>query len=280
MTITSKILDLIEHLRAQSESYCVVTILRTADSTSARPGAKAVITSTGELHGFVGGNCVTGAVKRAALECLQTGQPKMIRIKPNDDVVSPVDVDGVQLHRSNCPSGGTVEVFIEPRHAARKLLICGASPIAQSILLLARGLGYRIVVAADKQDHQDMAGADVYLSNFEFDDLALSATDAAIVATQGKQDRDALRAILLSEAGYKGMVCSGKKRQALMQQLVLENSKFQALDSDLHAPAGIYIGAIEPEEIALSVVSEIVACQRLGVQATERSPQTDRGLHK
>ena len=272
MTISEKTLDLIERLRSRGENFWIVTIVRTADATSARPGAKAVVTPNGELHGFVGGGCVTGAVKKGALEALQSGTPKMIRVKPKDDVVAKVDVDGVQLHRSSCPSGGTVEIFLEPMRAARLLLICGASPIAQAILPLAKGLGYRTVVAARAQDQADMVGADTYLNDFNFADLALSPNDAVIVATQGIQDRDALRAALQSDAGYKGMVCSRKKRQVLTQKLNLENSKFQALSEDLHAPAGLHIGAIEPEEIALSVVSEIVARQRLGAQNSDQTP--------
>ena len=269
MTISDKTMDLIERLRAQGESFCVVTILRTADSTSARPGAKAVITSSGELHGFVGGSCVSSAVRTGALECLQTGQPKMIRVKPKGDVVTAVDVDGVQLERSSCPSGGTAEIFIEPMRAAKTVLICGASPIAQAILPLAKGLGYRVVAATAQEDQPKMAGADFYLDDFSLEELALSATDAAIIATQGKQDRDALRAVLKTNAGYKGMVCSRKKRHVLIQKLIAEDPDFQTLSAELHAPAGLHIGAIEPEEIALSVATEIVAHQRRGAQWTD-----------
>ncbi len=268
MTLSEKTLNLIEQMRAQGESYCVATILRTADSTSARPGAKAVITTDGELHGFVGGGCVTGAVRRGALECLKNGQPNMIRIKPKDEVKTPVDIDGVQLHQSSCPSGGTVEIFLEPTKAARTLLICGTSPIAQAILPLAKGLGYRVVVAAAVEYHEDISGADLYLDDFLLEGLSLSSSDAAIIATQGKQDRDALNAVLLSGAGYKGMVCSRKKRSALTNQLISENKDLQLLIAELHAPAGIHIGAIEPEEIALSVVTEIVAHLRMGAQWT------------
>lgn len=102
MTTSDKILDLIEQFRTEGKSFCIATILRTADSTSARPGAKAVIAMDGDLYGYVGGGCVTGAVRRGALEALKDNVPKMIRIKPKDDVVSLVDTDGVQLHKSSC----------------------------------------------------------------------------------------------------------------------------------------------------------------------------------
>ncbi len=264
MTTSESTLDLIEKLRAEGTSFCIATILRTADSTSARPGAKAVITTDGDLYGFVGGGCVTGAVRRGALESIQDGHPKMIRIKPKEDVISAVDIDGIQLHRSSCPSGGTIEVFLEPMKAPKTLLICGASPIAQAILPLALGLGYRVIVAAAKEDQVKMPGATNYLDDFTLTELTLSHTDAAIVATQGKQDSDALRAVLKSKVGYKGMVCSRKKIAALTHRLNSEDQVFKTLIPTLHAPAGLDIGAIEPEEIALSVITEIVSYQRLG----------------
>jgi xanthine dehydrogenase accessory factor len=262
MTTSSKVFDLIEQLRIKGEMFCVATIIRTADSTSARPGAKAVITSNGDLHGFVGGGCVTGAVRRGALECLETNQPNMIRIKPKDSVVSAVDVDGVQLHKSSCPSGGTIEVFLEPMQSPRTLLICGASPIAQAILPLAKGLGYRVVVAALREDQDKMPGAAKYIDDFQIDELKLSTNDAAIVTTQGKRDRDALRAVINSHAGYIGMVCSRKKLSSLKSALIGEAQSINSGFARLHAPAGLHIGAVGPEELAMAVICEIIAHHR------------------
>ncbi len=184
----------------------------------------------------------------------------MIRVKPKDEVVTQTDIDGVKLHKSSCPSGGTVEIFLEPMKAARTLVICGASPIAQSILSVARAMDARIVVAALAEDHARMPGATSYIDGFDIAEL--QEQDAIIVATQGKRDRDALRATLGSGAGYKGMVCSRKKLARLKQDLLDENGALQPAFDMLHAPAGLNIGAIEPEEIGLSVVTEIVAHRR------------------
>lgn len=262
MSSSSNTLDLIEKLRADGESFCIATVLRTADSTSARAGAKAVVTTDGELHGFVGGGCVTGAVKRAAQESLGSGTPQMIRVKPKDEVVTNTDLDGVQLHKSSCPSGGTIDIFLEPMKAARTLVICGASPIAQSILVVGASLDCRIVVAALTDDHDKMPGAAEYLDGFDLEDLNLGKQDAVIIATQGKRDRDALRAALGCAAGYKGMVCSRKKLANLKQGLVAEDAKIKDAFDQLYAPAGLHIGAIEPEEIGLAVIAEIVAHRR------------------
>ena len=262
MTTSDQVLDLIERLRTQDKNFCIATILRTADSTSARPGAKAVITTDGDLFGFVGGGCVTGAVRRGALECIEQNEPKMIRIKPKDDVVSNVDVDGVQLHKSNCPSGGTIEVFLEPMQAPPRLLICGASPIAQAVLMMAKTLGHRIIVATLADDHEKMVGATAYIDGFDIDKLNLTSIDSAIIMTQGKRDGEALRAVIKSNAGYKGMVCSRKKLKKLKDQLLGEREDLRVGFEQLHAPAGLHIGAIGPEEIAMAVMCEIIAHHR------------------
>ena len=262
MTASDNVFNLIERFRTEGKVFCIATILRTAESTSARPGAKAVITADGDLHGFVGGGCVTGAVRRGALDCLKNNEPRMIRIKSHDSVESSVDSDGVQLHKSSCPSGGTVEVFLEPMQSPRILLICGASPIAQAILPLAKGLGYRVVVAALPEDHEKVPGAAMYLDGFQIDELKLSSNDAAIVTTQGKRDREALRAVINSQSGYIGMVCSRKKLKSLKDALVGEAPAMTHGFARLHAPAGLHIGAVGPEELAMAVVCEIIAHHR------------------
>ncbi|MEH6403858.1 MAG: XdhC/CoxI family protein [Sneathiella sp.] len=262
MTTNDKTLDLIENLRNSGTSFCIATILRTEDSTSARAGAKAVVTLDGDLHGYVGGGCVTGAVRRAALESLENNAPQMIRVKPKDQVVSLTDIDGVRLHKSSCPSGGTVDVFLEPMKAPRTLVIFGASPIAQAILSVAKCMGNRLIVAAQSDDHTKMPGAQIYVDGFDLSQIPLTPQDAVIVATQGKRDKDALRAALNSPASYKGMVCSRKKLARLCEDLKSEDPTLSFQFDSLHAPAGLDIGAIEPEEIGLAVISEIVQHRR------------------
>lgn len=266
MTTANKTLDLAQRLRAEGKDYATATILRTFDSTAAKPGDKAVVLPNGELHGFVGGHCVTGAVKRTGLEVLKSGEPKMIRVRPKDEVTGEYDLDGVELHTSMCLSRGTVEIFVEPVKSARRLVILGASPVAQAILTLAQPLGYRVTVGAATDDHAKIPGAAAYLEGFAVDDLALGADDSVIVATQGKGDRDALRAALRSGAGYVGMVCSRRKVDGLKSRLLEEAADLAPAFAALHAPAGLDIGAEGQEEIALSVFAEIVAHCRLGAQ--------------
>ena len=264
MVASELALDMIEALRARGESFCVATILRTADSTSARAGAKAVVTPDGELHGFVGGACVTGAVRKAATECMESGEPKMLRVKPAADVAAPVDADGIELHKSGCPSGGTVDIFVEPMRAARRLLVCGASPIARAMVQIGHALGYTVVSATGGK--QTLPGADRTVDGFDLGCEQFGPGDAALVATQGSGDLAALRMVLGSGAGYMGMVCSRRKLAALSEALGSEDPSLSGRLVELHAPAGLNIGAIEPEEIALSVIGEMIEHRRSDVK--------------
>lgn len=266
MSITSaEILDRINALRSRNEEFCVVTVVRTANITSAKAGGKALVTSGGEIFGFVGGGCVTGAVKRVAAEVLASGAPRLIRVKPKEDVVEQLDADGVELHKSSCPSGGTVELFIEPMLMAPRCIVCGASPVAASLVALAKAMGYRTVVAALEEDHVRLPGADSYIAGFELDAVNPVAGDAIVVSTQGKRDREALHAALSTDARYVSFVGSRRKAATLIAALREKGLTEQQIGR-LKAPAGLDIGAIEPEEIALSIMGEIVNRRRRAVR--------------
>lgn len=259
--------SLIEALRERSEDFCLVTIVRTADATSAKAGAKAVVTSDGALHGYIGGSCITSAVKRVALEVLRDGAPKLIRVKPSETVLEAVDVDGVDLYKSSCPSGGTAEMFLEPMRHQPRLIICGLSPVALTLEKLGMAMGYETIVAAhpDPALAQDAEGR--RLQNFDFTGMALNDRDAVVVATQGVRDREALKAALTSTAGYVGMVGSAKKIKTLLDRIGPEVSTGQR--ARFHGPAGLRIGAIAPEEIALSILAEIVGIKCAAARASQ-----------
>ncbi len=194
----SEILTLANELSAKGSDYCVVTVVRTANATSAKAGAKALVTADGALHGFVGGGCVKGAVTRSALAALGEGNARLIRVKPKEDVVASVDTDGVELHKSSCPSGGTVDLFLEPMRQAMQVVICGASPVAMTLIGLAKTMGYRVTVAALAEDHASLAGADTYIDGFDMTSANVRDCDAIVIATQGKRDREAMTAAALN----------------------------------------------------------------------------------
>ena len=264
---------LIDSLRDRGEDFCLVTIVRTADATSAKAGAKAVVTIDGALHGYVGGACVTTAVKRVALEVLQAGAPKLIRVKPKEAVLEAVDVDGVDLYKSSCPSGGTADIFLEPMCHRPRLIICGASPVAMTLEKLSLAMGYETILAAHSNENRTAnenrteGSESRFHAGFDFSDLPLHSRDAIVVATQGVRDREALKAALTSDAGYVGMVGSHKKIAALMSAIDLDLTHAQK--ARFHGPAGLRIDAIDPEEIALSILSEIVKVRREAIRTSQ-----------
>ncbi|UUX51855.1 XdhC family protein [Nisaea acidiphila] len=241
--------------------FCVATVVRTQNATSAKAGAKAVVLSDGTIKGFLGGGCVQGAVRRSAAEVLAAGEPRLIRVKPGDEVVERLDRDGVELHKSGCPSGGTVDIFIEPMRQAPRVVICGGSPVATVLARLAATLGYRVTAAALAEDLDGFAADATRHEGFALDGLDLRQRDFVVVATQGKRDREALAAALGSDAGFVSFVGSRRKAQALRGQLA-ERGVSETRRDALKAPAGLDINAIEPEEIALSIMAELVAVRR------------------
>ena len=275
MKLADTTLDLIETLRRAGQSFCVATIVRTKDATSAKPGAKAVVTEDGELHGFLGGACVTGAIRKESLAALKTGEATMIRVKPKDEVVAPVDADGTTLHKSSCPSGGTVEIFLEPMKATRRLIVLGASPIALTLVDLAKAIGYRTILAAPGLNEEPPASADEVHANFASAAAMATQADALVLSTQGRRDREALRAALASDAGYLGMVASRTKFHALAAD-VAEDAALAARLGDVHAPAGLDISAVEPEEIALSIIGQVVQLRRSKQIAEQSTGEAQR----
>jgi len=276
MKLSDTTLDLIETLRRAGQSFCVATIVRTQHATSAKPGAKAVVTEDGTLHGFLGGACVTGAVRNEALKALRTGDATMMRVRPRDEVVAPVDTDGTTLHKSSCPSGGTVEIFLEPMKATRRLIVLGASPIALTLIDIAKAIGYRTILGAPGLDAEAVQNANATYDRFAAAVADAGPSDALVLSTQGRRDREALRAALNSRAGYLGMVASRAKFAKLAAELA-DEAELAARLREVHAPAGLTISAVEPEEIALSIIGQIVHLRRSGQLDDAAAGATDDG---
>lgn len=244
------IFDTIDELRRTGDAFCVATVLRTADATSAKAGGKAAITRDGQILGHLGGACVQRAVRTSAQDALASGAPQMIRIKPSDKVVNMTDPDGVQTFKSGCPSGGTVDLLVEPYQHAPRVVIFGGSPIASALADHAALAGFRVCVTETGGTH----------TGFEPDsvnDLGLEARDFVVVASQGRGDAVALEAALNTLARRVSMVASRRKADALIDKLVA-NGLDPARAGQLKSPAGLDIHAIDPHEIALSILAEIV----------------------
>lgn len=234
-------------LRAREEPFAFATIVRTAGPTAAKPGAKALLNAEGEvLSGWLGGGCTTGAVRRAAKAAIANGAPQLVSVAPeevlNASGVSPGDtVAGQQFARNGCPSRGSVDIFIEPCLPAPELAILGTSPVAEALVALAPRFHWALTAAPS-------AGAD-------------PNARVVVVATQGQGDLAALKSALDAGARHIAFVGSGRKFAALAERLTAEGAAPEAV-ARIKAPAGLDIGAVTPEEIALSILAELVAVRR------------------
>ncbi len=272
MTAHVDVLDLISRLKAAEEPFALATVVRTVSVTAAKAGAKAVIRPDGRIEaGWIGGGCARGATLKAAREALADGQSRLISIQPEDlleelGVHAGDDRDGIKFAKNMCPSKGTMDIFIEPVLPRPVLFVLGSSPVALALVEQARPLGYHVTLAAPIADLGAFAEADEIVDGFGVEPLA-DTRRFVVVSTQGKGDVAALKAALSIEADYHGFVGSRRKMASLRERLQAEGFTAAAL-SRVKAPAGLDLGAITPEEIALSILAEITQRRRIGQRGT------------
>ena len=247
------IFDIINKQRQSGRPFCVATVVRTADVTSAKAGAKAVVTEGGEILGHLGGACVKRAVVIAGQEAIRSGETRLIRVKPSSKVVSLSDEDGATVFKSGCPSGGTVDLLIEPYELPPMLVIFGDTPISQALAVHAATAGYRVCLSEGATGSPDA----MRFAGNEISRLPLGQRDFVVVASQGTQDLACLRAALESPAARVSMIASRRKADTLKAKLLAEGMASDVVNR-LKSPAGLDIHAIDPHEIALSVMAEIV----------------------
>lgn len=242
--------EAVRAMETREEPFAFATVIRTAGSTAAKPGTKAILNAQGEiLSGWLGGGCTRAAVRKATLEALADGTAKLISVAPEEElrqhgVEAGSEIDGVKYARNGCPSKGTVDIFIEPSLPAPELVIFGTSPVAQALARIAPGFHWSVSEASSSRD----------LPNPR-------KRRCILIATQGQGDRDALTKALRGAADYVGFVGSARKFAALSEKLIADGFAAAHL-ARVSAPAGLDIGAITPDEIALSIMAELTQVRR------------------
>ena len=197
--------------------------------TSAKPGDEALVLPDGSMEGFVGGDCAESTVRAQSLALLDSGDSLLLRITPEPEEAPP----GVLSVHNPCLSGGTLEIFLEPRRPPPLVVVQGETPIARALLVIGQALGYELV------RHSGVLPVDVA---------------AVIVASHGRDESELLGAAVTAEVPYIGLVASPKRGAAVVAALDLGDQPVA-----IHTPAGLDIGARTPEEIALSILADIVA---------------------
>ena len=258
--------ELAAELKSEGKPFVLATVVRREPPISARPGDKAIIMPDGSFSGWVGGSCAKPTVVGEALKALRDGQPRLIVLTPRPDEEKR---SGIELFSMTCHSGGTVEIYIEPYLPPPRLLVMGASPIAEALSRLGGVLGYRVIVMDPAATEEGFPDASQVVPDFH--PLARDTTSETyvVVATMGHGDEEALRAAVACKAQYLGMVASRKKFGQLLRDLESRGVTADNLQK-IRNPAGLDINAKLPGEVALSILAEIIQLRR--IRAAEPAP--------
>jgi xanthine dehydrogenase accessory factor len=266
MNRADDILDIISTRKSTGVPFALATVVRTVAATAAKAGAKAVILPDGTIsEGWIGGGCSRAAVLKAARDAIADGKSRLVSVQPPDELEghghqAGEEEGGVRFAKNMCPSQGTMDIFVEPVLPRPQVVICGSSPVAVAIADLAKRSGYAVTVCAPVAEQAAFADADRRIEGF-----ALPVDEAAaryvVVSTQGRGDEAALAAALAVDVDYVAFVGSRKKAESLKAALARRGVAAERL-AKLKAPAGLDLGAITPDEIAISILAEIVAVRR------------------
>ena len=256
-----------DKLHAEGTPFAVATVVRTLASTAAKPGMKALVLGNGDFaDGWLGGGCVTAAVKKAAITAIKTGEAMLVCLRP-EELLADMEVadkdETLHLAHNGCPSKGSMDIFVEPVKPQPELLVCGSGPVASALLGIAASFGFSLVLCGEIEH----AIADRrYVSLVEMDRAAPPAVDRyVVVATQGKGDVTTLTAALKMAVRYIAFV--GSRRKFASYKDKLTNAGVSATKiAAVRSPAGVHINAVTPDEIALSIMAEIIQTRRTAGQ--------------
>ena len=223
-------------LRAERVPFVHATVVLAERPTSAKPGDEAIVYGDGTIEGFVGGTCSESTVRAQSLALLDSGEPLLLRITASSEEAA-AEEPAADSHRltvhNPCLSGGTLEIFLEPVVPAPLLVVHGDSPIANALASLGERLGYQVSTGPTADP---------------------SEAAAVVCASHGRDEEQVLTAALAAGVEYVGLVASRKRGEGVVASLEVD----EAARARVHTPAGLDIGARTPEEVALSILAEIV----------------------
>ena len=262
-------------LRREGQSFAVATVVARRAPVSAHLGDRAIIFADGRMDGFVGGACSREIVRQQALEALAARQGRLVSIRPDASEPDGSTAEHVVVPMT-CASEGAIDVYVDPFVQARPLIVVGATPVADALARLARSMDYDVVRVVDAGERRDIehGSAALDIRIVTLDELARVAHDrtdeaAAVVASQGHYDEQALETILKAGVPYVGLVAS-RKRGATVRSLI-EASGVAGVAS-VRSPAGLDLGARTAAEVALSILAEVVQTRASQARKQTQTP--------
>ena len=256
---------------ASGQSFAIAEVVRYLKPISGKAGDKAIIAADGTIWGWIGGGCAQPAVIKEALKALKDGRPRLVRISTSSS-----QDEGIVAYNMSCHSGGTLEVYIEPVLPKPHILILGRSPVGRTLTKLAKTVNYTVTVAGSGVDQAGYPDADGIKPDLNLSGLTVGPRTFIVVSTQGEQDEEALELALRTDASYIAFVASKTKASKVIQFLNERGIDKARLDQ-VRAPAGLDIQARSQEEIAVSILAEIIQLSR---SQMPENPEAARGPEK
>jgi xanthine dehydrogenase accessory factor len=241
-------------MAAQGMRFAVATVVRVEGSSSAKCGSRALIDAQGRIvWGWVGGGCAETAVRTGALDCMEQGKTLLVTLDMSDELA------GVGM-----PCGGKMEVFIEPVLPNPQILIVGHGRIAETIAQLGTLMNFAIIVNDPSASPEMFPSADRLITNdLDLAETPMTADTYVVIAAQHKGDHLWLQKALEKDVAYVALIASRFRAKLVLEYLLQAGVPSEKVER-IWAPAGLDLGALAPEEIALSIVSQIVALRRGG----------------
>src|SRR5579872_4423971 len=245
-------------LRSLGQRCALATIVEVRGSIPSYESAKLLVREDGSMVGTIGGGCVEAEVWNAAREVIQTEQPRRLTFNLGQDAA----------YDNGLICGGQLDVFVEPVLPVPHAFIFGAGHISKSLSKVATLAGFATVIVDNRESFANRErfpeAAEVHAAEYEdvFSRLAINETSYVIIVTRGhRDDMRVLKLALSTKARYVAMIGSKRKVLNVARELEKEGIERAALEK-VHAPMGLDIGAISPEEIAVSVTAEMIAVRR------------------
>jgi xanthine dehydrogenase accessory factor len=259
--VADELIALAAELQRSGEAFALATVVRCEAPTSAKPGAKALIREGGRVQGWVGGACAEPVVAREALQAIRDGRPRLIGLYGEGGHI-PGRTEGMLEYGMTCHSGGTLEIYVEPYLPKPQLVLIGHGPVVETLATLGRAADFTVVTLV----------ADTLQAGLE--EQRLTGRASVVVATHADSDEEVLDRVLRTDAGYVSLVASRRRAGVILESLERRGLPPERR-SRLKAPAGLDIGAVTPEEIAVSILAEIIQHRRSdktrGVEAEAQS---------
>ncbi len=259
-------------LRRAGRKGALATIVAVRGSIPSFQTAKMLVRDDGSIAGTIGGGCVEAEVWEAARDVIAAGKPRTLRFDLNQN----------PKYDTGLVCGGSLEIFIEPVEPPARLTIFGAGHVGQALYRAAANAGFEVGVVDDREAYANRErfpeAREVIAAPYEQACAGLTPGehDYLLIVTRGHHDdMRVLRWAVGTAAGYIGMVGSRRKAISIAKELTAEGIPAEWLER-VHSPAGLAIGSVTPEEIAVSIVAEMIALRR---KVETPLPHLSRGEH-